>query len=152
MNTIATPWAAFPRGDATVATDLLAQILTMTAEAWVVVEPVPDEQRRGMFRKAKGSPYSATISPYADDEEPHAIAYVTFPKGAVFSDRGLALPSWAVLDDEAKDDATLRMPIATPPGDMIALAIAALDSCSDAPLGDAWRACIGDTYVGKPGY
>jgi hypothetical protein len=153
MNTIATPWSTFERHDLSLPIGFLEQIQTRTADAWVVVEPLPDTERRGRFwGKAPRSPYSATISPFADDDAPHVIVYLTFPKGASFSERGMTMPTWAVVDDEAKDDATLRMPISTPLGDMIGLAMAALDSCHGSPLGDAWQACIGDTYVGKPGY
>jgi hypothetical protein len=153
MNTIATPWSTFERDNLPMPIGLLERIRNRTADAWVVVEPLPDGERRGRFwAKAPKSVYSATISPFADDDDPHFIVYLTFPKGSVFSDRGMTMPSWAAVDDENKDDATLRTPISTPLGDTIGLAMAALDSCSDSPLGDAWRAAIGDTYVSRSAY
>ena len=113
----------------------------------MVVEPQPDETRRGLFRGKAKSTHSATISPFADDDEPHFLIYLTFPKGAVFSDRSASIPDWAVLDDESKDDAMVRVPISTSLGDTIGLAMAALDGCSESPLGDTWRTAIGHAYV-----
>ena len=153
VSTIATPWAPFDRADPAVAVGLLERIRGRTAEAWVVVEPRPAETPRRRFGgKAARSAYSATISPFADDEAPHFLLYLTFPKGPSFSDRGVSLPPGAVLDDQSKDDATFRVPIATAAADTLGLAMAALDSCAGAPLGDAWRACLGDTYVSRVGY
>ncbi|MDT5027488.1 MAG: hypothetical protein QOE61_3914 [Micromonosporaceae bacterium] len=98
-------------------------------------------------RRATDSPFSATISPYASDEALHLLVYLRFRKGARFTERGGVVPAGAELDDEAPDDASLRVGITTPAENAVRVAMVALDSTSDTPLGEQWRAAIGDNHV-----
>jgi hypothetical protein len=148
VRSLATEWLPFARHDLSVPTDLLAGIYDKTADTWVTLAPQAADQPRGWLRRgATDSPFSATISPYARDEAPHLLIYLTFPKGARFTERGGVVPAGAELDDEARDDASLRVGIHTPAEQAVRVAMAALDSTSDTSLGEQWRAKIGDTYV-----
>jgi hypothetical protein len=150
---LVTEWQAFARDDLSLAAEMLGRIVDKTADHWLVVEPqVIDQQRSLLRRKPASSPYSIVISPYADDDEPHMLIYLTFPKGARFSERGWEAAPLVQLDDEGRDDASLRVPLTMPVAEAIRLAMSALDSTSDTPLGDQWRARIEDTYVPRPGY
>src|SRR5689334_3894993 len=99
MDTIATDWMPFERRDSTVAIDLLGRIRERTADAWLVVEPRSnDGDHRRLLRKRRQSSHSVTISPFAEDDQPHFILYLTFPKGPRFGDRGFEVPVWATVD------------------------------------------------------
>jgi hypothetical protein len=153
MRSLATKWLPFARHDLSVPTELLARIYHKTADTWVTLEPLAAEQpRTWLRRRATDSPFNATISPYANDEAPHLLVYLTFPKGPRFTERGGVVPVGAELEDEAPDDASLRVGITTPAEHAVRIAMAALDSTSDSPLGEQWRARIGDTYVALPTY
>ena len=148
MADIRTPWIAFDSNDPGTPAELLNRIRDRTADTWVTVEPMPAAGGGGRFRrKPADSPYSVTISPYADDEAPHVLLYLVFPKGARFSERTGLLPDVAQLDDDGRDDAMVRVPLATPSDDVAALAISLLRNCSDTDLGSSWRAGIGDTTI-----
>ncbi|HUZ35685.1 MAG TPA: hypothetical protein VMV17_05095 [Streptosporangiaceae bacterium] len=148
MTDIGTPWIAFDSSAPGTPAELLDRIRDKTADTWVTVEPMPAPAGGGRFRhKPADSPYSATMSPYAADEEPHVLLYLVFPKGARFSERVGPLPDVAQLDDDGRDDATLRVPLATPSGEVAALAIGLLRGCSGTDLGSSWRAGIGDTTI-----
>jgi hypothetical protein len=148
VGSIGTDWIPFDRSDVAATAALLAGILDRTADAWLVVEPRPSDEGGSRLRKAARSPYSATISPMADDDEPHIMVYVVFPKGARFVDRGIALPTWVQLDDTGKDDATVRVPHTTDPAEVVRLALTLLEGCAGTTLGQAWQGALGDTFVG----
>jgi hypothetical protein len=147
MGDIRTPWIAFDSDDPRTPAELLDRIRDYTADTWVTVEPMPTDGGGRFRRKLADSPYSVTMSPYADDEMPHVLLYLVFPKGARFSDRVGVLPDHAQLDEDSRDDAMVRVSLATPSGDVAALAIGLLRSCSDDDLGPNWRAGIGDTTI-----
>jgi len=150
MADIRTPWIAFDSSDPGTPAELLDRIRDKTADTWVTVEPMPAAGGGGRFRhKSAGSPYSVTMSPYAADEAPHVLLYLVFPKGARFSERADLLPDVAQLDDDGRDDAMVRVPLATPSADVAALAIGLLRSCSATDLGPSWRAGIGDTTIAR---
>ena len=95
-RSIGTDWEPFDRGQLDLPVRLLGSILDRTAEAWLVVEPVPPApEKSGWRKKQPKSERSITVSPYAEDDAPHLLLYGTFPKGPAFADRGVALPSWA---------------------------------------------------------
>ena len=145
---IGTPWQPFERGQPALPVELLGSILDRTADAWLTVEPVPPApEKSGWRKKQPKSAWSITISPYAQDESPHVLLYGTFPKGPAFADRGVALPAWATVADSSRDDVTVEVPIDQPLDQVVGLAMAVLDGCSDAALGGQWRAALGDTYT-----
>ena len=148
MTGVQTDWQSFTRPDVTVPTGMVDGIRERTADAWVNLEPEVEHGKRGQVRhKNAGSPYSATVSPYADDDEPHFLLYLKFPKGARFTARCPTLPPGVELDDDSADDAILRAPMSTPAADTMCFVMDALESCSDEPLGNAWRAAVGDATV-----
>jgi hypothetical protein len=153
-RSIGTDWETFDRGQLDLPVRLLGSILDRTAEAWLVVEPVPPApEKSGWRKKQPKSERSITVSPYAEDDAPHLLLYGTFPKGPAFTDRGVALPSWATVADSSRDDVTVEVPIDQPLDQVVGLAMAVLDGCSDASLGEQWRAALGDTYTyNNPNY
>ena len=152
MRRLVTEWQAFARHDLSVAAEMLGRIVDKTADHWLVVEPRNIQPHRSLLGKPAPSRYSIVISPFADDDEPHMLIYLTFPKGTRFSERGWVPTPLVQMDDDGRDDASLRIPISLPVVEAIRIAMSALDSTSNTPLGNDWRASIGDTYVPRTGY
>ena len=148
MTGVQTDWQPFTRPDVTVPTAMLDGIRGRTADAWVNVEPEPQRGGRGLARRKNvESAYAATVSPYADDDEPHFALYLKFPKGARFTARCPTLPAGVEVDDDSADDAMLRAPMSTPAADTMRFVMDALESCSEGPLGNAWRSAVGDATI-----
>jgi hypothetical protein len=140
-----TSWLAFDRGDLSAPAELLGRIVERTADHWLTVEPVPVPAEGGrLFRHKPKASYSVTIAPYARDESPHFLLYLTFPKGPKLTERGYAVRPPVEIDDEGRDDATIRVPLTTSMESAVSIAVAALEASSEDPLGSDWRAILGD--------
>lgn len=145
---IGTDWKPYDRSRLDVPLELLQSIMDRTADAWLVLEPVPPAAEKSGWRKKQAkSDCSVTVSPFADEVPAHLLVFGTFPKGPAFTERGVALPPWATLVDSSRDDVNAEVPLGMPLDQVIAFAMALLDGCSDHPLGDQWQAALGDTYV-----
>jgi hypothetical protein len=145
-------WIEVSRSSPDESAALVAALPVDDGDSVVLFEPAPEgaqAERRGLFghKRIVQSPTSASIMKQAGDG-PDAgtyVVYLTFPKGARFSERGVAVPDGFALDGDGRDDATLSASLSVPADDVVRFVIEALSVASGGPGREEWRAVLTDT-------
>jgi hypothetical protein len=144
-------WIVFDRGAPERPATMVEGLPVTDSEQLVFVEPVPDGGggRRGLFRRGGQSRTSATIAKQIRyDEADHYLLYLSFPRRpGSLSECGVPLPDGGRVVTEARDDATVTLPLDTSARDVVLFAMDALTTLCDPPPQDAWRTCEADTRL-----